>query len=176
MLGLGDRRVARGVAPALVLLLACSAMAGGPAAADAQETARPAPVVATVPDSLRDHTPGIVTGALLGTMGGGLGGALLGYQFETGSSSCGGDYCGLGGFLLGAAVGSTLMTPILAHAMGGKRGDLSAGILVTALASVAIVGVSTQSDALLGVLWITFPLTHVLTAVLMEKRTARPRR
>jgi hypothetical protein len=148
-------------------------MPGGPAAAGAQEMPRPTPVVATAPDSLRDDTPRIVMGALLGSVGGGLGGALLGYQFETGSSSCGGDSCGLGGFLLGAAVGSTLMTPILAHAIGGKRGDLSAGILVTALASVAIVGASTQSDAMLGVLWITFPLTHVLTAVLMEKRTAR---
>jgi len=168
VLGLGDRGVARGVAPALALLLACTAVPGRVATASAQEATRSAH-----PDSAGAvNTAGAIVGAVTGWTGGLFLGAWVGGEIEMAYYPCHCEDPGLGGALLGAFVGTTLLTPVLTHVMGGRQGSLKADLLVTALASAGLVAMATTTDDS-GAPLLVLPLAQVLSAILTERHTAR---
>jgi hypothetical protein len=116
----------------------------------------------------------MIFGAGLGVTLGLVGGGLLGYKMETASSATCYEECGLGGLILGAWVGAAVLTPMLTHAMGGRQGNLAAGILATSLATVGVVALSVQLEAGPS-LFVSVPLTAAVTAILVEKHTGRSR-
>ena len=149
MLGLGDRGVAGRAGLVLAILVAGAALPACAGTAGAQA----GPAVA----------------------GGLLGGALLGDKLETATSGTCYEECGLGGFLLGAVVGPALLAPVLSHAMGGRQGNLGAGILATALVTVGMGAVSFEMGGSLAAVFVTVPLSQAVTAILVEERTGRRR-
>ena len=115
---------------------------------------------------------GMVAGGALGFVGGVFLGGWAGYTLDVASGPCSCDDPGLAGALLGALVGSALLTPVLSHAVGGGRGDLAKGIGVTAVVTTGVIVAAARVDE--GIL-VTLPLAQIWAAVAMELRTARSR-
>lgn len=111
-------------------------------------------------------------GALLGWAGGFLGGGLSGYWIEVGTTEPN-EYRGVGGFLLGAFTGATLLTPVLTHAIGGGEGHLGVGLAASALAGALGVAVIAASE---GHLFLVLPVGQIWASVSAEKLTAERRR
>jgi len=112
-------------------------------------------------------------GGLLGWGGGFLVGGISGYWIEVGSTETGNEWRGVGGFLLGAFTGATLLTPVLTHAIGGGEGHLGLGLAASALAGALGVAVIAASD---GHLLLALPVGQIWASVSAEKKTAERRR
>ena len=107
-----------------------------------------------------DETPPLSGGRLFGELalgslfsaGGIVGGAYIGYGIET-RNGCNGEWCGLGGLVLGGVAGLTFVTPIGVYLVGssnGQTGSLGAtisGSVVGTLLGLAALGVSEGSEA-----------------------------
>jgi hypothetical protein len=97
-----------------------------------------------------DGPPPLSGGRLLGeaavgslfAVGGGIGGAYMGFALET-SGDCGGEFCGLGGAILGGVAGLAFVTPIGVY-MVGSSGDQTGSLGATIGGSVVgtLVGVA----------------------------------
>jgi hypothetical protein len=111
-------------------------------------------------------------GGVLGWAGGFLGGAIVGYTLETrtGPDEYTNDWEGVGGALLGGLVGSTVLTPVLAHHAGGGEGDLLIGLAASVVSGAAMVAVVAASD---GKLFLALPLGQIWASVFAENRTAQ---
>lgn len=117
---------------------------------------------------------GMWAGGVLGWAGGFLGGAVLGYALETETGpDYGSDWEGLGGALLGGLVGSTVLTPVLAHRLGGGEGDLLITLAASVVSGVAMVAVVAASD---GKLFLALPVGQIWASVFAENRTAQRNR
>src|SRR5690606_11432912 len=102
-----------------------------------------APISGSLPDSIRgarDDLSLAMGGLLAGTTGLVLG-AYAGAALEQ-STGCAGDWCGLGGGLVGAALGSTLMVPIGVHLANDQRGNLGQSVAASGFALAAGLGFS----------------------------------
>lgn len=110
-------------------------------------------------------------GGAMGGIGGLLTGGFLGARLEMAGGCEGDEWCGFGGGILGAAIGSAVMIPVAVHLANDRRGSLTAGLgaSVAALAGgVAISLVAQDAQPLLLV-----PIAQVIGAVAAEKRTSR---
>ena len=118
--------------------------------------------------------PGDLTlafGGAMGGIGGLLAGGFLGARLEM-AGGCEGDaWCGFGGGILGAAIGSAVMIPVAVHLANDQRGSLGAGLgaSVAALAGgIAVSLIAQDGQPLLLV-----PIAQVIGAVAAERRTSR---
>lgn len=105
---------------------------------------------------------------LAGSAAGVLGGGYLGYHIERAGGPCG-DWCGLGGLLFGAAVGSAVLTPVAVHMANGARGDLG----TTVFTSAVITGVGTvlALGAGSGEMLVAVPVLAIVGSVALERST-----
>jgi hypothetical protein len=127
----------------------------------------------------------VLAGGLLGGAAGLLVGGVTGLY--VGGNRCNDpgnpDSCHLiDGLLIGAAVGFTLGTPSGAHVFGRRRGSLGWSLVASAalgLAGAALLNAADQRppggarNALLGTVVIGIPLLQVVSATIIETRTAR---
>ncbi len=155
----------------VAVLLVCASLALPVCVLGArQATSGPLPHADTVEAPL--NTGGMWRGGLLGWTGGFLVGGISGYWIEVGTTEPN-EYQGIGGFMLGAFTGATLLTPILTHAKGGGEGHLGVGLAASALAGALGVAVIAASD---GHLLLVLPVGQIWASVSAEKRTAERRR
>ena len=121
-------------------------------------------------DSLpqRDELALAFAGAM-GGFGGLVAGAWVGARIET-AGGCSHEWCGWSGALLGAAIGTTVMIPVVVHLANDQRGDLIEGIASSAAALAGGVAISllTQDPHPLLVI----PVAQIIGAVATEKRTS----
>jgi hypothetical protein len=125
-----------------------------------QPIAQPAPP--PVRDSyVSDETPPLSGVRLVGELavgslfavGGGIGGAYLGFGLEI-SSGCDGEFCGLGGAVLGGVAGLTFVTPIGVYLVGsseGQTGSFAATLGGSALGTLAGIVAVAAADSEAGV-------------------------
>lgn len=77
---------------------------------------------------------------------------------------------GLKGMLAGAMVGSALLTPLTVHLVNGRRGSLPLACLsAAAIGSLGVIAAA--GDGAEGLL-LALPVAQVVSAVLIERRTA----
>lgn len=112
-------------------------------------------------------------GGFLGWTGGFLGGGILGCWIEVESTETSNEYEGVAGFLLGGLTGATLLTPVLAHRLGGREGHLGVGLAASVLAGALGVALLAASD---GKLLLVVPVGQIWASVSAEKETAERRR
>jgi len=144
----------------------------------------PAGLAAQSPDTLPTQVEEVGAGspAKAYALGAGLGlggffsGGLVGIAL---SSGCQGDeYCGLEGFLIGAAVGGTLGMAIGVHLGNDRRGSLpldfltGAGIWGIGIGAAAI---SDWDDTVTAIAAIGVPIAQLLGTVAVERATGRSR-
>lgn len=121
----------------------------------------------------KGSVPGSFIVSLLGGAIGFFGGGFIGYQIET-DSGCSGDideWCGVGGFLLGTAIGESLLMPIGAHAGNGGQGNLPINLLITTgIGGLGLVlAVSSNESRTL----IAIPVLQLLSSIIVEQKTSR---
>lgn len=132
----------------------------------------PAAPMRTLTDSLprRDDLT-LAFGGALGGIGGLVAGAIIGVQVERASGCVEyDDWCGIGGGLLGATIGSTVMIPAGVHLANDQRGNLGEGLVASAAAlggGIAIAALVDDSRPLLLI-----PIAQIIGAVATEKRTS----
>lgn len=136
--------------------------------------------------ALDDETPPIsgtrLAGeALLGglfAVGGGIGGAYMGFAIET-AGDCNGEFCGLGGIILGGAIGLTFATPVgvyLAGSHSGETGSLGATIGGSVLGSLVGIGAAAAAESEASVvLLVAGPVVGSMIGFNATRRYDRPR-
>jgi hypothetical protein len=97
-------------------------------------------------------SPGRLTGeALLGglfAVGGGIGGGYIGMSLEL-ANGCNGEFCGLGGAVLGGLTGLTLAAPVgvyLAGSHGGQTASFGATLGGSVLGSLAGIAATAATE------------------------------
>ena len=132
---------------------------------------QPGPMIASV-DSVGPRSDlTLAFGGALGGIGGLIAGGFLGAHLEMAGGCQGDEWCGFGGGILGAAIGSAVMIPAAVHLANDRRGSFAAGLgaSVAALAGgVAISLVAQDAQPLLLV-----PVAQIIGAVAIERRTSR---
>ena len=108
-------------------------------------------------------------GALAG-ISGLVAGAFIGAHLER-AGGCSGDWCGLGGGLVGAAIGTTMMIPVGVHLSNDERGNLSQGLSASALALAG--GMAMTLIIQDGTPMLFVPIAQIMVAVAAERRTER---
>jgi hypothetical protein len=107
---------------------------------------------------------------LVGSAAGVFGGGYLGYQIDRQSEDvC--DYCGLTGLLLGAAVGSAVLTPLAVHAANGGRGDLGDALVASSVITGAGMVLTIMTNS--GEVLIAVPIAAIIGSVVTERATTR---
>lgn len=172
-----------------------AAIATDPAIASCRPAPR-TPVVEVEPEAesgaehgpIRDGTPplsgGTVVGQLLvGTLTAALGataGGYLGYSLET-RGGCGGEWCGLGGLLIGGTIGMVIGAPFGVKAAGdsgdaeGSFGATLAGSAVGTLVGIALLAAD-DNDAT-GIVFLASPMVGATIGYSLSRRYKRgPRR
>ena len=156
-----------------------SPLAGGyPLNGFPEMTSLPIPrkvILADPPDSQRGIGSLILWGGLGSVVGIAAGGALGAHvEYKGWLDVDSGENRGLTGFLLGAAVGSSLLSPPAVHLANNRRGSLLLDLLATALATAipAILASHAEGGAEVG--WaFSVPIFQVGAAVWTESRTGR---
>jgi hypothetical protein len=118
--------------------------------------------------------------ALAGGAAGFLLGGMMGSQIERANSERCYDFCGLGGFIIGAWTGSSVGMSLGAHLANGSEGNPLIGIPITMVVGAAgtlVVAHLTSGMENMGgpALLLAVPLMQVHTAVTAERITARNR-
>jgi hypothetical protein len=176
-------------------LLVIAAVLASPVLAVADDTLQPpsmtpvtVPAQAMQPIEWGDETPPIsgtrLAGeALLGglfAVGGALGGAAVGYHLET-AGECGGEFCGLGGIVLGGVTGLAFVTPVgvyLAGSHSGETGSFGAtlgGSIVGTLAGIGAAAAS-QEEGPAAVLIVAGPVVGSMIGFNLTRKYDRPRK
>ncbi|MBV9774726.1 MAG: hypothetical protein JO040_12290 [Gemmatimonadetes bacterium] len=177
------RSLLRSVLPAALVLAALAAPAGAQRRAPSLSSLRTAPgVTSPLPSAPRvqaEREPGVpllVGGGIGGGLAGLVAGAYLGYGVELGQSGCHDEeLCGLGGALLGAALGEALLLPYGVHLADRSRGSYGRTFLAsfgTGAAGLLLLGATGEAA---GELWWAVPVAQIAAAVAVERRTARRR-
>jgi len=102
-------------------------------------------------------------GAVLGALAGGV----AGYGIAV-SQGCRGEFCGLGGIVIGLTLGEIVGAPLGVHLANGRRGPL--GVELTASAVVALVGLTVPYISGSGLIFWSVPLAQIATAIHLERR------
>lgn len=130
-----------------------------------------------------DDGPSPLVLGLVG-VGASAAGMLAGFAIgpEVGCDGSGSDeFCALGGALMGAAIGTTVTTPLAVHLANGRRGSwvldqvASIGYGALALGVVAILP-DDGDDVGQGIVALSIPLGQTVASVTVEKATASPDR
>ncbi|HEU4829469.1 MAG TPA: hypothetical protein VFT04_09755 [Gemmatimonadales bacterium] len=137
--------------------------------------APPAPDTAAPIRRLTDSLPRrddltLAFGGALGGIGGLLAGAFIGAQVERAGGCEYDDWCGFGGGLLGATIGSTVMIPAGVHLANDQRGDFGEGLVASAAALGGGIAISALVHDARPLLLI--PIAQIISAVAVEKRTS----
>ena len=107
----------------------------------------------------QDQPPGrIFPAAIAGSAVGAFAGSLIGLSIA--SDGEGGDWNGLGGLVLGWAIGSTLGSALVADLADGPGRTLGSRLLVSALVGAVSVGAASADGG--GVFLLALPLTQAL--------------
>ena len=112
-------------------------------------------------------------GGAMGGISGLLAGGFLGARLEMAGGCRGNEWCGFGGAVLGAAIGTTIMIPAAVHLANEQRGSFGSDLAASAAAlggGLAIALVTQDAEPMLLV-----PLAQIIGAVAVEKRTSRAR-
>jgi hypothetical protein len=113
-------------------------------------------------------TVALVLGGLAGGAVGYVGGGLVGYAID--ARDCGSDdwFCGLGGFVLGAAIGEATLLPLGVHLANGSRGNYGQATLLSfgIVAGGMLMALVTTPAVLLAV-----PVVQLITSVDIERTT-----
>jgi hypothetical protein len=120
----------------------------------------------------------LVLAGVAGATVGALGGALLGYQLDRdgGNWGCarGCEDPGLLGLAGGWFVGSALTTPLSVHLANGGRGSLPTAYLSSALiAGAGMAGLAVAGSPEGAFILLAAPVAQVVSAVLIERGSAR---
>lgn len=135
-----------------------------------QQDARPEPSIARP----------IVFGALLGA-GSWVAGGLIGYQMANTDSCAGDSFCGLGAFLLGAAIGGSSGVVVGMHVGNNRRGNFPLAWLTAAGIWAAGIGIGIAMDdgvASSGgqeVVLVAIPVAQFAFTLIVERATGRSR-
>ena len=135
----------------------------------------PDTIEAPADTSSEAHLGKVYAGGVLLGLTGFFAGGLTGYFVSRGGCA-GEDYCGLEGFLIGAAVGGTLGMGYGVHLGNGRRGSLplvlltGAGIWGVGIGAAALSG---WDDPLTGIVAIGVPIVQLLGTVAVERATGR---
>jgi hypothetical protein len=110
-----------------------------------------------------------VAAAALGTVGG----AVLGYQLDRRVFSWdGGDDPGIHGFLGGWFIGGAVVTPLVTHLVNGRRGSLSSAYLASSLiGGIGLAGLYAVGSPGGIVFIFGAPLAQAVSAATIERRT-----
>lgn len=108
-----------------------------------------------------------------------LGGFAVGPEVGCDASGSN-EFCALGGALIGAAVGTTLTTPLAVHLANGGRGswflDQAASLGYAALAVGIVAALPDEGDHVgRGIVALSIPLGQTVASVAVEKATAPDR-
>lgn len=156
-----------------VLLMAC----GLPAALQAQGARHslipPAVVHGQPTYTLRDSAAGhsdltLAFGGAIGAVSGLVAGGFIGARLEMAGGCEGDEWCGFGGALLGAAIGSTIMIPAAVHLANDQRGSFTRGLAASAAALGGGIAISLLIQDARPVLLI--PVAQVIGVVSAERR------
>lgn len=139
----------------------------------------PAPMHGASPDADVDDGPHPLVLGLVGigaSAAGMLGGFALGAEASCDDPDSAG-LCALGGGLMGAAIGTTVTTPLAVHLVNGRRGswilDQLASLGYGALAVGIVAALPEDEDDLeQGIVALTIPLGQTIGSVAVEKGTA----
>ncbi len=135
----------------------------------------PVPQGLAFPDSIKPQR-GVATLVVSGVLAWGAGvgvGGKLGYHAER-KGALDVDSGELGGFLLGAAVGSALLVPVTVHLVNHRRGSLPLDLLATAAATVVPALLAAHAEGGAQEVWtLTVPVLQIATAIWVERRTGR---
>lgn len=116
---------------------------------------------------------GGVTGGVLGLLGGGA----AGYFLETTVFQCQStEFCGLGGLVLGAAIGEVVMLPYGVHQANRSRGRYAPALATSVIIGVLGLAVASQSGEAAPAVLFSIPAAQLLAAVAVERDTERKRR
>lgn len=138
------------------------------------------PVTAAGPAREVPPTVSLVWAGATGSALGFVGGALAGYVVEIGLSLASlqapGDDPGLSGLLVGSFVGPAVLAPLAVHRTNDRQGSLPAALGVAGVIAAAGLGGLVATDfhrsGFWTVMW-TVPALQVVSAVIVEKKTAR---
>jgi hypothetical protein len=135
-----------------------------------EQDARPEPSIARP----------IVFGALLGA-GSWVAGGLIGYEIANTDSCSGDSFCGLGAFLLGAAIGGSSGLVVGMHLGNNRRGNFplawltSLGIWGAGIGIVFAMDDGVASSGGQHVVWVAIPVAQFAFTLLVERATGRSR-
>jgi hypothetical protein len=110
-------------------------------------------------------------GGAMGAVSGLVAGGFIGARLEMAGGCEGDEWCGFGGALLGAAIGSTIMIPAAVHLANDQRGSFTSGLAVSAAALGGGIVISLFMHDAHPVLLI--PVAQIIGAVSAERRTSR---
>ncbi|HLS48275.1 MAG TPA: hypothetical protein VK012_07125 [Gemmatimonadales bacterium] len=131
------------------------------------------PISGGLPDTLRpQHDLALAMGGLLAGTTGLVLGAYAGAALEQSTGCAGDDWCGLGGGLLGAALGTTFMVPVGVHLANNQRGNLGQGIAASGFTLAAGIGFSMLINDARPMLLV--PLAQIISSIATERRTEGP--
>ena len=115
-------------------------------------------------------------------VGGTIGGAYIGYGLET-TDGCHDEFCGLGGAIIGGAVGMTFVTPLGVYLVGnsnGETGSLGATIGGSVIGTLVGVGLAAalEDDTVSPVVLVAGPVVGSIigfnaTRRYVDRRVAR---
>ncbi len=116
---------------------------------------------------------GMTAGGLVGGAVGFAGGALIGGILGGGNAICGDDACGLEEAAYGAVAGQSILLPLGVHIANGRRGNYGFSLITSVVIGVAgIVVVDATND---GAPFIAVPVLQLVSSILIERATSRPR-
>jgi hypothetical protein len=121
----------------------------------------------------RPSTALLVAGGLLAGAAGFFGGALAGAALT--ECEVEDDYCVLGGAIVGAGIGESLLMPVGVHVGDAGRGDLAPGMLASAAigaAGLAGLYISDFDPPAAPVIVVVAPLAQLLATIAIERSTA----
>ena len=159
---------------ALLLALAFPAAlhAQGTRHAFVPATTRQGPPIQAFDDSVAGRSDlTLAFGGAMGGISGLLAGGFIGARLEMAGGCTGDDWCGFGGALLGAAIGSTIMIPAAVHLANDQRGSFSAGLGASVAVLAGGIAFSLFTHDAHPILLI--PLAQIIGAVGTERRTSR---
>ena len=108
----------------------------------------------------------LLLGGVVGGAVGLVGGGLIGAAIE--SRDCEGDFCGLGGFIVGGMLGESVLLPLGVHLANDRRGDFGKAALISAGIAAAGILIISQTDQ--GIVLYAIPVAQLITSIRIERR------
>jgi hypothetical protein len=139
--------------------------------------AAPAYVPALPQEGGRIDPVSLAFGGIAGGALGAIGGGAAGYFMETAVFQCRSEeFCGLGGLLLGAAVGEAVLLPYGVHQANRSRGRYASALATSVIIGVVGLAAASQAGEAAPTVLLAIPAAQLLAAVATERDTERRRR